>query len=139
LILTLNSEYLRDRNNRAVFVMDTEYKMFNTCSVSRAKKDISCVQSTLRFYCLACKLTGVTPPDCFAWCLLCTIVTQPLVTYVSGLCAGHTADSLAGWCAILSTCEGLNLTDRHPVCVGRSVRRDPQCELPVLVLKHLIV
>jgi hypothetical protein len=37
-ILTLNSEYLRDRNNRAVFVMGTENKMLNTCSVSRANK-----------------------------------------------------------------------------------------------------
>ena len=37
-ILTANSEYLRDINNRAVFVMGTENQMFNKCSVSRASK-----------------------------------------------------------------------------------------------------
>jgi hypothetical protein len=67
-ILTANSEYLRDINNGQVLVMDTENKIFNTGSLSRANKDgIACAQSTLRFYCLACRLfTGVTSRDCFA-------------------------------------------------------------------------
>ena len=37
-ILAANSEYLRDTNNRQVFVMGTENKTFNTVSVSRANK-----------------------------------------------------------------------------------------------------
>jgi hypothetical protein len=62
-----------------VLVMGTENKIFGTRSVSSANKrrhfHFQCaacgVQSTLRFYCLACRFTGVTPPDCFALCLLC--------------------------------------------------------------------
>ena len=37
-ILTVNSEYLKDRNNREVFVMGTENKTFSASSVSRSNK-----------------------------------------------------------------------------------------------------
>jgi len=93
-ILAVNSEYPRDRNNREVFVMGTENKMFNTVSVSRANKrrHFQCAVGT------ALLLLGLQVHWSAATRLLRvmfvvqSIVT--LVTYVSGLCAGHTAHSL---------------------------------------------
>ena len=94
-ILTTNSEYLRDINNRQVSVMGTENKICNTVSVSRANKrrHFLCAVDTALLL-LGLQVVHWSDVTRLLRVMLVVQSVVTLVTYVSGVCAGHTAENL---------------------------------------------